>query len=469
MNHSKLKLLFLLAASCLTFGLAGCGGSGSSASTGAASVAKTALWANVTVRAMDGMVNIQWDNLAGASSSSRYNIYSNTDPSVVTLDPAKRIATGLDGRSFDHTGLKNGTRYYYVITEVTAAGEGPASSLVSATPQAAPPAAPFGPKVTAVDATSVKLEFAGPTPPAGSTQVRYDIYRSTTNTGFTDNDIIASGITFDANTPYQDSGGSNGNLQSGTTYYYALKTVIGSTRSGFSPVVSATPQAAVTAKDGTLTTQASFASPTGVWAQAQNGAALIGWTDVPNLVVTDPGATTDPAYILYWSDTPDVIASSLGQKINPQRDQTSKIFTLPSLSNGTTYYIQLAAAVKDANGNPVGKQTPGPVVAVTPTMKTPVAPASLAATQIGADQIQVACRKDLSGLTGVTYNVYFSTTDYGTPANLVAKGERICSGTSAYCTHSGLASGSTYYYAATAVAEGESAPSAIVSVTLAGP
>jgi hypothetical protein len=51
---------------------------------------------------------------------------------------------------------------------------------------------------------------------------------------------------------------------------------------------------------------------------------------------------------------------------------------------------------------------------------------------------------------------------------MMAKGTRKNNddSTKAYYTHSGLESGMTYYYVVTAVGEGESAPSNIVSVTL---
>lgn len=274
------KLLFkfglLMVAGIMITGLAGCGGSGSSAAAGAATAAKPAFWANVTVRAMDGAVNLQWDNTAGSAPNSQYNIYCSNSQSVNKQDPAKLIAAGVNGRSFDHTGLQNGTRYYYVITEVSATGEGPESSVVSATPQATLLTVPYGLKVTALN-SGVQLDFAGPAP-SDTTAVSYNIYRSTTPNNFTK---IKTGIQLDALTKnFKPADNTDNSLANGTTYYYTVTAVAGLKESGFSPVVAATPQApvaAVTYDDTTATvTAAAFASPTGMWAQAQNGSAIVG-------------------------------------------------------------------------------------------------------------------------------------------------------------------------------------------------
>jgi hypothetical protein len=76
--------------------------------------------------------------------------------------------------------------------------------------------------------------------------------------------------------------------------------------------------------------------------------------------------------------------------------------------------------------------------------------------------------KDNSGMSGVTYNIYFSTSDAGTPAELMAKGtlRSNVDSSKTYFTHSGLQADTTYYYVVTSVGDGESAPSSIVSVTL---
>jgi hypothetical protein len=495
MKRLASKFLLLIATSLIAATLNGCGGSGttyvpvSSPSSTTDPSAKPSVWANVTVRAMDGMINLQWDNLNNSSSTARYNIYCSTEPTVSKQDSSKRIASSYNGRSFDHTALTNGQRYYYVVTEVSAAGEGTESTVVSATPQAAPPIAPYGPKVTALDA-SVKLEFNGPITPA-STSVSYNIYRSTTRGGFTSSNIIATKIpAFSATTtPYIDLGLSNG-----TTYYYAVTAVTGVLESGFSPVVAAQPAANVAAVGykidpvTLLPVLPTYAAPATMTFVAQNGAVLVtGTLDTATLSVTpttpvtpvplvdiDPADYTKaPVFILYWYDSPNTSARPLGQITNLPFDATTKSvnFKLTGLRNGTTYYLRLAAApvsrVEGAVGTIlVDRQKSGPLTGITPALKAPVAPGYLTATQYGANQVQLACKKDTSGLGGLTYSIYMSTSDPVTPANLVATGTRIYNGANVYFTHSGLTPGTTYYYTATVVGEAESAPSSIVTVSL---
>ncbi|MBE9564791.1 MAG: fibronectin type III domain-containing protein, partial [Proteobacteria bacterium] len=82
---------------------------------------------NVTLIVDDGQVTISWDSVIGATS---YNIYWNTTGSVTTSD--SQIVTLTS--PYDHTGLVNGTTYYYIVTAINSIGEGALSSEVSAIP-----------------------------------------------------------------------------------------------------------------------------------------------------------------------------------------------------------------------------------------------------------------------------------------------------------------------------------------------
>lgn len=472
MKKMRLTLRFLLAAGALTFCLSACGGSGSSTSSAASSTSKTVSWTNVNIRALDGMININWDKAAGSAlgaSVPTYNIYCSNVPTDIVQDK-NRIATNYEGQSFDYTGLPNdGTRYYCAVTQVTAAGEGPPSLTVSATPQAVQPAAPNGLKVTAPfsNISSVKLEFMGPAP-SNPANVTYNLYRSTTRDVFTSNDIIAT-PSFTTKPIYSDTDPKL--VKDGkTTYYYAVKAVVAGKESAFSPVVSARPQAKVAAVDNTLPLNqlASFASPTDMSVEPGNGSCIVRWTDVAPLVIsgTDTASTT-PDYILYWSGTADISPDlNDGHIDNVTRDVTSGGFKLTGLTNGKTYYLQLVAAVKDTNGKPIlGRFTPGSVVSVTPAATTPAVPSGVSATQ-GPQQVSLTWNKDTSGLPGITFNIYYSTTDAASPAELMAKAVKVMPSSKAYFTHSGLDAGKTYYYVVTSVGEGESAPSNIISVTV---
>jgi fibronectin type 3 domain-containing protein len=390
------------------------------------------------------------------------------------MQTANKIVSNYVGTSFDHTDVTNGQRYYYAITEVNAAGEGPASLIVSAVPYQVLPAAPFGLKVTALD-SAADLVLLVPTP-VTTTNVSYNVYRSTSRTAVTAAGKIASDIKFSSSIIYHDL-----NLTNGTMYYYTITTVVAGKESEFSPIASARPQATTVAVDSSATTLAKFASIPKISAEAGAGTCTVTWGDVVPLVIftTDTITSTAPYYILYWSDSPDVDSQGVLKNIRGEVDDVAKALTkdtvtglftykLSGLTNGSLYYVQVTAAVKGVSGSPFpGRFTPGPVVAATPGLKTPAAPAAVSATQ-GAQQVSLSWSKDVSGLSGITYNIYVSTTDAGSPAELMAKGikKNNDDSTKAYFVHSGLQSGQTYYYVVTAVGEGESAPSSIVSVTL---
>ena len=467
MEKMFVALRFLLVAIAVSTYLSGCGGSGSSSTNAATSTAKATSWTNISVRALDGTVNINWDRAAGSSfgtALSTYNVYCSTNPAAI-MQAGNRIAANYAGTSFDHTNVTNGQRYYYVVTEVSAAGEGPPSLPVSATPSSALPAAPFGLRVTALD-KAVKLDFLVPTA-TGATGISYNLYRATTKTGLTTANKIASSISA---VTYNDT---DQNITNGTIFYYALTTVVAGKESVFSPIAAARPQAKTAAVDSGATQLASFASPADMSAEAGAGSCTVRWSDAGSLVIShpDPAASATavtPYYVLYWSDSPDVIANNIGQSNNVTKDATSGGFKLTGLNNGSTYYFQIAAAVKDAAGAPIpGRYTTGPVVAATPGLKTPAIPAGVSATQ-GTQQVALSWSKDSSGLSGVTYNIYVSTTAANSPAELMAKGVRKNNSDSSktFYTHTGLTAGQTYYYVVTAVGEGESAPSSIVSATL---
>ena len=83
--------------------------------------------AGVTATAGNGQVSVSWTAVSGAT----YNIYWSTTTGVT-----KTTGTKITGATspYTHTGLTNGTTYYYVVTAVDSDGESSESSEASAMP-----------------------------------------------------------------------------------------------------------------------------------------------------------------------------------------------------------------------------------------------------------------------------------------------------------------------------------------------
>ena len=77
-------------------------------------------------------VAVDWTAVSGASS---YTVYWGTSTGISSSSTA---ITGITDDNYTHTGLDNGTTYYYKIATVNSAGTGSLSSEVSATPRSGP-------------------------------------------------------------------------------------------------------------------------------------------------------------------------------------------------------------------------------------------------------------------------------------------------------------------------------------------
>lgn len=92
--------------------------------------------AGVTVASGDGQVTVNWDSVPGATS---YNLYMATQSGLT-----KNNYSSLPGQMkhasvtapYTHTGITNGTTYYFVVTSVNDNGESAESSEVAAIPVA---------------------------------------------------------------------------------------------------------------------------------------------------------------------------------------------------------------------------------------------------------------------------------------------------------------------------------------------
>ncbi|MBN2359971.1 MAG: choice-of-anchor J domain-containing protein [Deltaproteobacteria bacterium] len=85
---------------------------------------------NLVATGGDGQVSLRWFSVATADS---YRLYWATASGVT---PQNGAAIDVNAVFYTHTGRRNGTRYYYVVTALNEGGEGPPSAEASALPQA---------------------------------------------------------------------------------------------------------------------------------------------------------------------------------------------------------------------------------------------------------------------------------------------------------------------------------------------
>ncbi|MBF0292135.1 MAG: hypothetical protein HQK86_08270 [Nitrospinae bacterium] len=174
----------------------------------------------VTALGGDAQVTVGWGNVLSATS---YNIYWTTTPPVTT---ASAKIPGVASPHM-HTGLTNGTPYYYAVTAENPVGESALSSQVSATPQAALPTAPTGLSAAGGNAM-VTLTW---NPVAGA--ISYNLYWTITPPV-----TLASNMIPVVVSPYNHITDING-----VTFYYRVTAVNAAGEGPLSAQVNATTQA----------------------------------------------------------------------------------------------------------------------------------------------------------------------------------------------------------------------------------
>ena len=84
---------------------------------------------NLSVEPASTELLISWDGISGASS---YNVYWSTS-SEITEETGNKIE-GVEDTSYVHTGLRNETTYYYIVTGIKNSSESPPSEIADGTP-----------------------------------------------------------------------------------------------------------------------------------------------------------------------------------------------------------------------------------------------------------------------------------------------------------------------------------------------
>jgi fibronectin type 3 domain-containing protein len=360
----------------------------------------------------DQRVSLTWSapSSNGGSSITGYKLYRGTSSGGESF-----VANLGNVTSTADTGLTNGQAYYYKVSAVNAAGEGPRSGEAAATPSG-PPSAPRGLAATRGD-RQVQLAWQAPSNDGGSAVTGYKLYRGTTSGGesFLTNLSTATSTT--------DTG-----LTNGQAYYYQLAAVSSAGEGARSAEASATP---ATLPDAPRSLAASRGPGAGqitlTWqAPASNGGAAI------------------TGYRVYRGD-------SSGSEALLQQVGSVLTFTDTGIPAGATRYYQVSAVNAVGEGSASGEASGSAPVA-------PSAPASLAAARgPGAGQITLTWPAPGDGGSPISgYRVYRGDASGG-EAFLAS------TGTTLSYVDSGLPNGVTRCYqlsAVNAAGEGPRSPEA---------
>jgi fibronectin type 3 domain-containing protein len=214
---------------------------------------------NLHASSGDAFVNLTWTAPSndGGASVTNYKIYRGTTSGGETY-----LITIGNVLTYNDTGLTNGQTYWYSVSAVNHAGEGPTTSPMESTPFTVPDA-PTGLIAVAGDA-SVTLNWTAPVFDGGNAITGYNIYKSTTETGTYA--LIASS----AELSYADTG-----LTNGFTYWYKVSTVNGAGEGAATVPASGTPLAVPSAPQGLTATPGSNKVTLAWQAPGDNGGSAI--------------------------------------------------------------------------------------------------------------------------------------------------------------------------------------------------
>jgi fibronectin type 3 domain-containing protein len=325
---------------------------------------------NLQATAGDGSVELDWtaptDN--GGSPITNYRIYRGTTSGQLAL-----LAEVPDVRTYLDTGLTNGVKYFYHVTAVNAAGEGPPSAEVSATPRSAntPPDPPVQPVAIGGDAR-VSLSWQTPGSNGGSPITNYKIYRGTSPGGESWLATVGGDVL-----SYTDTAVTNG-----VTFYYYVTAVNIVGEGGFSNEVSATPMAAASVPDAARN----------LTAEPMDSGVHLAW-----LRPTDTGGKPITNYKIYRG-------TSSGDRSTVTTAGNVTSYTDLGLQNGQQYYYVVTAV------NEIGEGPPSNEVSSTPAT-VPSAPRNLRAIEgDGAVTIQWSGPQSDGGSAVTNFRIYRGTT-----------------------------------------------------------
>ena len=364
------------------------------------------------------------------SNVTGFNVYQGTSAgheSTTPVNPSRIFATRT---GYTVGGLTVGTTYYFKVRALNAAGLSAPSAEVSVKATSAP-TAPLT-LAAASHKEYVALTWKPPASNGSSAVTRYDVYMGTVGGRESATPVNPVAIAGTA-ASYKVMG-----LTDGIQYYFTLRARTAVAGSPASNEASATPANVPGA-------------PVGLAAYASNGSLRIRWA------ASDVSGGSALTGFNVYRGTVTGQESATPVNASPLAASTTT-FTVPGLTNGTTYYVTVKAI------NPVGTSLPSKQSSATPAVLTPPAwPQTLTAVA-GVASVKLAwTAASSSGGSAVTgYNVYAGTVSGGessTPLNASPLAATVTT-----YTATGLSNGRTYFFTVKAInAIGLGAPSVEVT------
>ena len=376
----------------------------------------------------------------GGATITNYRVFRGSNSSNTVLVTSGSCANLSAVLACTDTGLVNGQTYYYIVSAVNSAGQGPPSNGATATPVG--PTVPGAPQNLQASAGNGQnyLGWQAPSSDGGAAITRYRVFRGTANSNET---LVTSGgcANLGVILSCTDTGLTNGQI------YYYFVSADNSVGTGFpSNVVSATPVGPTVP-----------GAPQNLQASPSNGQNYLGW-QAPS---SDGGATITRYRVFRGTTTSNETLVTTGGCANLGVILSC---TDTGLTNGQIYYYFVSA------DNSVGTGYPSNVVSATPVGPTvPGAPQNLQASAgNGQNYLGWQAPSSDGGAAITRYRVFRGTANSN--ETLVTSGG--CANLSVIlsCTDTGLTNGQIYYYFVSADnSVGTGFPSNVVNATPTGP
>jgi len=270
---------------------------------------------------------------SSASSPTGYNVYEGTAPgkeSSKPVNPSRLLATAT---GYHVSGLKNGTKYYFVVRALNPAGLGAKSKEVSTTPATAPGAP--GSLAAKSGSSAATLTWKAPTSTGGSAITGYNVFVGTVKGGESATPVNAKPVPAKT-TSYTVTG-----LTDGTKYYFTVRAANAVALGAASTEASATPATVPSA-------------PASLKATAANASAALTWT-AP--AFNDSGSAITGYNVYQGTSAGHESATPVNAK---PLSAATRTYTVTKLKNGTKYYFTVKAI------NAVGTSAASPEASATP-------------------------------------------------------------------------------------------------------